>query len=89
MKRIIIGALLITTISVHATEQITAIGWNAKSGDASPNVVADRIKEIDGWTWKAESTILQRDGTDTNDNSFPDDNQTSDHRPVRAEITIE
>ena len=34
-------------------------------------------------TWKTESTILQRDANDT------DDDQTSDHRPVRAEITIE
>ena len=41
------------------------------------------------WTWKAKSTILQRDANDTDDDEFSDDDQTSDHRPVRGTITIE
>ena len=34
------------------------------------------------WTWEMESEIIERQG------DFPDDNQTSDHRPVRADFTI-
>ncbi len=34
------------------------------------------------WTWEAESRIIVRPG------DFPDNNQTSDHRPVRADFTI-
>jgi len=40
------------------------------------------------WTWKAKSTILPRDTNDMIDERFSDDDQTSDHRPVRATITI-
>jgi len=41
------------------------------------------------WTWKAQSTILPRDANDTNDDVLSDNDQTCDHRPVRARITIE
>lgn len=41
------------------------------------------------WTWKARSEILQRDDNDTDDDSMTDNNQVSDHRPVRGIITIE
>ena len=34
------------------------------------------------WTWQAESSIIVRPG------DFPETNQTSDHRPVRADFTI-
>lgn len=36
----------------------------------------------DTWRWKAESDIIVRAG------DFPDDGQTSDHRPIRAVIEI-
>lgn len=39
------------------------------------------------WTWKAESSILQRDINDIQDNHLIDNNQISDHRPVQATIT--
>ena len=41
------------------------------------------------WTWKAKSSILQRDINDILDNHLTDDDQMSDHRPVQATITIE
>lgn len=41
------------------------------------------------WTWKAESKILARDGSDTDDDILNDNDQTSDHRPVMATITIQ
>jgi hypothetical protein len=43
----------------------------------------------DSWTWNARSIILQRDVNDNNDDVLSDNNQVSDHRPVRATITIE
>jgi endonuclease/exonuclease/phosphatase family metal-dependent hydrolase len=43
----------------------------------------------DSWRWKAKSVILQRDLNDNNDDVLSDNDQTSDHRPVRATITIE
>lgn len=47
MRRTVIAILLVAT-TAFATEEITVIGWNAESGDANPNVVANRIEEIDG-----------------------------------------
>ena len=41
------------------------------------------------WTWRAESRILARDASDIDDNRLRDNNQTSDHRPVMATITIQ
>ena len=41
------------------------------------------------WTWRAESRILARDASDTEDDILNDNDQTSDHRPVRATITIQ
>jgi len=41
------------------------------------------------WTWKAKSSILQRDINDIQDNHLIDDAQMSDHRPVQVTITIE
>ena len=43
----------------------------------------------DSWTWKAKSVILQRDLNDNNDDVLSDNDQTSDHRPVRGTITIQ
>ncbi len=43
----------------------------------------------DSWTWKSRAEILQRDSNDNNDDVISDNNQTSDHRPVRATVTIE
>ena len=63
-----------------------------KKTQASPNYnsVLDFVfLGGDSWTWKAQSAILKRDATDTNDDSFPDDGQTSDHRPARAKIQID
>ncbi len=40
------------------------------------------------WTWEAESEILKRDANDNKDNSFSDDSNNTDHRPVKATITI-
>ena len=41
------------------------------------------------WTWKAKSSILKRDINDILDNQLTDDAQMSDHRPVKATITME
>ena len=63
-----------------------------KKTQASPNfnTVLDFVfLGGNSWTWKAESTILKRDANDADDDSFPDDNQLSDHRPVRARIRID
>ena len=63
-----------------------------KKTQASPNfnTVLDFVfLGGNSWTWKAESTILKRDANDTDDDSFPDDDQLSDHRPVRAKIRID
>jgi len=43
----------------------------------------------ESWTWKAKSVILQRDLNDNNDDVLSDNDQMSDHRPVRATVTIE
>jgi hypothetical protein len=40
------------------------------------------------WTWEAESEIMKRDETDIDDNNFSDDEFNTDHRPVKAVITI-
>ena len=37
----------------------------------------------------SRSEVLLRDSTGTADDSFPDDGQVSDHRPVRATIRID
>ena len=63
-----------------------------KKTQASPNfnTVLDFVfLGGNSWTWKAESTILKRDANDNDDDSFPDDDQLSDHRPVRAKIQID
>ncbi len=54
-----------------------------RTQDSSFNSVLDFVFVAGNtWTWEADSTIIQRP------NDFPDDNQTSDHRPVRASFSI-
>jgi len=43
----------------------------------------------DSWAWEAESTILARGARDSGGETLSDDEHVSDHRPVRATITIE
>ena len=44
----LISIIVMSNADLQAEQEIIVIGWNAESGDADPDIVANRIEEIDG-----------------------------------------
>ena len=44
----LISIIAIFNTDLQAEQKIIVISWNAESGDANPDIVANRIEEIDG-----------------------------------------
>ena len=69
-------------VEVIGTFQDTNWDGDDSCRDLYPTSILDLILlGGDAMDWKASSTVILRDG------DFPDDERTSDHRPVMAEIS--